>query len=68
MTESDYKDLELVEVKLPRKDLEILREMLEREAAYSWFTKKLKSYWIWGVAGGVLTVALLYHEIVGIFK
>ena len=68
MTEKDYEDIELVTVKLPRKDYENLKRVLEREAAYDWLSRSLKSFWVWTVAGGVLAFVTLYDHIIGIFK
>lgn len=64
----DYEELELITVKLPRKDYEILKKVIEREIAYDWFVGSMKSLWVWGVAGGLLTIFMLYKEIIGIFK
>ncbi len=63
-TEEDYKDEELVTVKLPRKDYQILKEVLKREEVYGWVAVKIKSFWVWAVAGGILTVWALFDKIV----
>lgn len=63
MSEDDYKQDELVTVKLPRSDLDIVRSMIEREKAYNWITKTLKSTSVWVVAGGVLACIALWDKI-----
>lgn len=63
MTEEDYKQDELVTVKLPRSDLEIIRNVIEREKAYNWITKTLKSTSVWVVAGGVLACIALWDKL-----
>jgi len=70
MTEApkDYEEMELVTVKLPRKDYETLKKVLEREAAYDWFIFSLKSHWIWIISAGVLTLWMLYDNITGVVK
>lgn len=62
MTDEDYKQDELVNVKLPRGDLEIVRKVIEREKAYSWLTLTLKTNWIWVVAGGCIALLTLYDK------
>ena len=61
MTEADYKLDELIIVKLPRKDYLILKDVIKREEAYDWFQSGIKSWWIWVVAGGLLTLITLYE-------
>ena len=63
MSEDDYKNDELVTVKLPRGDLEIVRAVIEREKAYNWLTGTLKHNWIWAVAGGALAVYGLWDKL-----
>ncbi len=52
----DYREDELINVMLSRKDLKVLQSVIQREEAYDWFTTRLKNYWIWAVAGGVLVI------------
>lgn len=59
----DFKQDELIEIKLPRKEYLMLREMLQERSAYSWLTNKLKSLWIFAVAAGVLTIWALGDKI-----
>jgi hypothetical protein len=71
MTENteDFKDDELIVIKLPRKKYEILNNMIEREQAYNWFTSALKSSWLWIVGGGILSIILLYDRFhIGVIK
>lgn len=62
----DYKNDELVNVKLPRGDLEIIRNVIKREKAYNWFTGAMKSTSIWIVAGGVVTLFVLWDKIIAL--
>lgn len=68
MTENDYKDLELINVKLAKKDYEMLLKILERETAHNWFVNKIKSYWVWGISGSVMTIWLLYDKFIEVMK
>lgn len=61
-TSVDRQD-EIIEVKLPRRDYETLRTMLERERTYSNITNYLKSFWVWAVAGGILTIWALWDQL-----
>lgn len=58
----DFNKDELINIKLPRKQYELLKTMIEREEAYGWFTNTLKSSWLWIVGGGVLTLIMLYDR------
>lgn len=64
MIEDDFKEDELINIKLPRKQYEVLKVMIEREQTYDRLTSMLKSSWIWIVGGGILTIILLYDRIV----
>lgn len=57
------RDDEIVEVKLPRGDYEVLRDVLEREKTYSYISRRLKSTWVWVVAGGILSLFALWNLI-----
>lgn len=63
MTQGDYEGQELVVIKIQRKDLELFRKLLERERAYTWLMGTLTSWWIWTIAGGVITLLALYDKI-----
>lgn len=67
MPEYDNKDDEIIAVNLPRKDYKILREVIERERTYTWFKAYMRSWWVWALAGGVITVLTLGDKINGIF-
>lgn len=70
MTEyDDFKDDELINIKLPRKQYEMLKDIIAREEAYNWFTSALRSSWLWIVGGGILTLILLYDRLhIGVIK
>lgn len=68
MTQEDYKADEVIDVRLPRKDYETLREMLERENAYTWFKSTARSWWVWTVAGGVITLITFWDSIKAVLK
>lgn len=68
MSEDDFKDDELITIKLPRKQYEMLKSILEREEAMSWLQSRVKAWWIWTAAGGLIAVWTLwdkFHEKVG---
>lgn len=53
----------IVTVKLPRAKLELLRKIIAREEAYGWLEGKLKTSWIWVVAGGILSLITFWDKI-----
>lgn len=59
----DFKEDELINIKLPRKQYEVLKTMIEREETYTRLTNALKSSWIWVIGGGILTLILLWDRI-----
>lgn len=60
---TDNTDDEIITVQLPRSEYKLLREVLKREETYSYLGKKVTSFWVWAVAGGVLTVISLWDTI-----
>ena len=68
MTDNDYKQDEIIDVKLPRKDFETLREILERESAYTWLKSTMRSWWLWTVVAGIIGVISLYDIVKGALK
>ena len=63
MPQEDFKDDELIDVQLPRSQYKILKEVIQREEAYNWFYRMIVTNWIFIVAGGVLTVLLLFEKL-----
>lgn len=63
MPQEDFKDDELIDVQLPRSQYKILKEVIRREEAYNWFYRMIVTNWIFIVAGGVLTVLLLFEKL-----
>lgn len=65
MNEEDdpYHEDELVNIKLPRSQYDLLKKLLHREQAYSWFSGIISSSWVWVVAGGLFAVWGLYDKI-----
>ena len=55
MTEHDTKDDEIIEVKLPRKEYKIMREIIEERQAMNGLRKWLTNRVFW-LGGGILTV------------
>lgn len=55
MTDNYTKDDEIVEVKLPLKELKIMREMIEERQAMNGLRKWLTNRVFW-LGGGILTV------------
>lgn len=60
--DNDFKDDELITIKLPRSQYKTLQDMIKREEAYSWFQSTLKSNYLWVVGGGILTMWALYDK------
>ena len=59
----DFKDDELIEVKLPRSDYEILRIMLKEREAKNWIIAKLSSWWVFALGSGALVLYTLWERI-----
>ena len=57
---TDTKDDEVIEVKLPRKDYIVMREMIEERQAMNGLRKWLTTKVFW-FAGGLLTVLGLFE-------
>lgn len=53
----------VITVRMSRKDYKILREIVERERAYSWIKNYIRSFWVWALAGGLLAVLALNDKI-----
>lgn len=68
MSDDDFKEDELISIKLPRAQYEILKTMIKREQAYNWFKKALTNSGLWVVGGGILTLLLLYDKIILLFN
>lgn len=62
MNEDDYKSDEMINVRLPRKDYELLRTILTEREAKNWLTAKLSSWWIFGLGAGALVLWKVYTE------
>lgn len=58
----DFKADEIIDVRLPRKDYELLRKILTEREAKNWLTAKLASWWVFGVGAGALALWKLYSE------
>lgn len=56
-------DEELITIELRKDELELFKKIMAREAAWNYFESKIKSTWIWVVAGGILTVWALWDKI-----
>lgn len=59
---------EIINVRLPRKDYELMRKMIQREHVFSWLERTFKASAIWVIAGGILSVILLWDKLVGMIK
>lgn len=62
------KNDEIIEIKLPRAEAEILRTMIKEREIYYMFVNKLKSAWIFVVAAGILTLLALGDRIFILFN
>lgn len=61
MSEDEDYD-ELINIKLPKSQFNLLQKILKREQAYSWFGGFLSHSWIWVVAGGLFAIWGLYDK------
>jgi hypothetical protein len=58
----DFKNEELINIKLPRSQYDILKKMLREREAYTTLSTQVKNSWIWIVGSGVLAFMLLYDR------
>ena len=56
----------IVTIRLPKSEADTLKEIIKEREAYNYLTNKLKTYWIFTVAGGLLVVWALYEKLVPI--
>lgn len=64
MTEDkDYDQYELLDVKLPRKDLQRLEQMIKREESVDWFINWIRNGVIFVVGSGLLLMFGLWDWI-----
>ncbi len=61
----DFKDDELINVRMTREDYEVVKDIIRREKAYNWFIASLKGHWIFVVAGLAL-ILISFSEKLGI--
>ena len=54
---------ELIEVKLPKEQYELLKQMVKEREAYNLITNKLKNWFLWTVVGGFMTVFSFWEQI-----
>lgn len=60
---NDFREDEIIEIKLPREEYKILKNIIEREKAFNWFKRSIKNSTIWIIGGGAVTFLLLYDKI-----
>lgn len=59
----DFKQDELINVKLPRRRYELLNAMIAREEAMSWLDVKWRTHWVWVIGGGLVTLFVLWDKV-----
>lgn len=59
---------DIVIVKLQKSEAETLRQLIKEREAYTFLTTKLKTYWIFTVAAGVLVIWGLYDKLQGVLN
>lgn len=61
--DADNKRDEIISVRLPREDYEIIRRIIDRERTYSWIGNWMRSGWLWAVAGSATVLLTLWEKI-----
>lgn len=59
---SDNADDEIITVQLPRSEYKVMRELIKERETYNNLVHKLKTNWIWFIAGGILTLWALWDK------
>lgn len=57
---------DIVTVRLLKSEAETLKQLIKEREAYNFLINKLKTYWIFTVATGVLVVWALYDKLQGV--
>jgi hypothetical protein len=63
MTDEDNKDDEVITFKLPRRDAEVVRQMIREREAMNYIKGWFTTWWVWMVAGGVISVWTLWDKV-----
>lgn len=63
MTDAEYRQKEIVDVRMSREDFHTMQKMIDERRAYDVITGRLKSLWMWVVVGGVLSIISLWDVI-----
>ncbi len=61
--EDDFKSDEIINVRLPRKDYEVMRQMIRERETMNNITAILKSSWVWVVVSGAIALITLWDTI-----
>lgn len=64
--DEDFKDDELIDVRLPRKDYEMLREMIKKQEALTWIGRYFRNV-VFVAIGGILAFYALWDKIAQLF-
>ena len=60
---NDYRDDELIDIRLPRNEYQVLKEMLKREEALGWFKSWIRTWWVWIGIGGIISIITLFEKL-----
>ena len=58
---NDYDQYDLIDVKLPRKDLKRLEQMIKREESMDWLINWIRNGLVFVVGGGLLLIFGLWY-------
>lgn len=59
----DYDQYDLIDVKLPRKDLQRLEQMIKREESMDWLINWIRNGLVFVIGGGLLVMFALWDWI-----
>lgn len=69
ITYSDNDQDEIINIRLPRKDYETMRQLIAERQTMGHVKAIVTSSWVWVVAGGLLAVFALWDKIkIGVFS
>lgn len=60
-------DDEIITISLQRSEAKVLKEMIREREAYNFFTNKIKTWWVWALAGGIITLIALWETLPHLF-
>ena len=66
MTENE--EDEIIAVRIPRHEYEVLRRMIQREESFTFLYAWVRSWFVWTIIGGVIALLTFWDKLIGVVK